>query len=193
MFLLSRIKEARDGGMADREAVAFGVERSGRIVTAAALLFCVAVGAFATSGVVFIKQVGLGTALGVAIDATIVRALLVRREAARALERWAPRPLKRRTRAASTRAESTRRPRYRDILLDMSPRRPSDSTPTPPTSASRPTRRASSTAPPTPSARPKKDLVAGLVARYVDPDTDDGLAALRRLGAEAPGARRAAS
>ena len=63
--------------MADREAVAFGVERTGRIVTAAALLFCVAVGAFATSGVVFIKQVGLGTALAVAIDATIVRALLV--------------------------------------------------------------------------------------------------------------------
>ena len=36
---------------------------------------------------------------------------------------------------------------------------------------------------------PKKDLVAGLVARYVDPDTDRGLAALRRLGAEAPGAQ----
>jgi uncharacterized membrane protein YdfJ with MMPL/SSD domain len=97
VFLLSRIKEARDGGMADREAVAFGVERTGRIVTAAALLFCVAVGAFATSGVVFIKQVGLGTALGVAIDATIVRALLV--PALMALlgrwNWWAPRPLKR--------------------------------------------------------------------------------------------------
>jgi RND superfamily putative drug exporter len=97
VFLLSRIKEARDGGLPDREAVAFGVERTGRIVTAAALLFCVAVGAFATSGVVFIKQVGLGTALGVAIDATIVRALLV--PALMALlgrwNWWAPRPLKR--------------------------------------------------------------------------------------------------
>ena len=97
VFLLSRIKEAHDAGMADREAVAFGVERTGRIVTAAALLFCVAVGAFATSGVVFIKQVGLGTALGVAIDATIIRALLV--PALMALlgrwNWWAPQPLRR--------------------------------------------------------------------------------------------------
>ncbi len=97
VFLLSRIKEAHDAGMADREAVAFGVERTGRIVTAAALLFCVAVGAFATSGVVFIKQVGLGTALAVAIDATIIRALLV--PALMALlgrwNWWAPAPLRR--------------------------------------------------------------------------------------------------
>jgi RND superfamily putative drug exporter len=97
VFLLSRIKEARDGGMENREAVAFGVERTGRIVTAAALLFCVAVGAFATSGVVFIKQVGLGTALAVVIDATIIRALLV--PALMALlgrwNWWAPRPLRR--------------------------------------------------------------------------------------------------
>jgi uncharacterized membrane protein YdfJ with MMPL/SSD domain len=77
VFLLSRIKEARDGGLADREAVAFGVERTGRIVTAAALLFCVAIGAFATSSIVFVKLLGLGTALAVAIDATIIRALLV--------------------------------------------------------------------------------------------------------------------
>jgi uncharacterized membrane protein YdfJ with MMPL/SSD domain len=97
VFLLSRIKEAHDGGMDNRESVAFGVERTGRIVTAAALLFCVAVGAFATSGVVFIKQVGLGTALAVAIDATIIRALLV--PALMALlgrwNWWAPRPLRR--------------------------------------------------------------------------------------------------
>jgi uncharacterized membrane protein YdfJ with MMPL/SSD domain len=53
------------------------VERTGRIVTAAAMLFIVAVGAFATSGVLFIKQVGIGTAIAVAIDATLVRALLV--------------------------------------------------------------------------------------------------------------------
>jgi RND superfamily putative drug exporter len=54
-----------------------GLERTGRIVTAAALLFCVAIGAFATSQIVFIKQLGVGTALAVLIDATIVRALLV--------------------------------------------------------------------------------------------------------------------
>jgi RND superfamily putative drug exporter len=96
VFLLSRIKEARDAGLEDREAVAFGVERTGRIVTAAALLFCVAVGAFATSSIVFIKMVGLGTALAVAIDATIIRALLV--PALMALlgrwNWWAPAPLR---------------------------------------------------------------------------------------------------
>jgi uncharacterized membrane protein YdfJ with MMPL/SSD domain len=97
VFLLSRIKEARDAGLDDREAVAFGVERTGRIVTAAALLFCVAVGAFATSSIVFIKMVGLGTALAVAIDATIIRALLVPALMALLGKRnwWAPPPLRR--------------------------------------------------------------------------------------------------
>ena len=64
-------------GAAEREAVAVGLERTGRIVTAAALLFCVAVGSFATSIVMLIKEVGIGIALAVLIDATIVRALLV--------------------------------------------------------------------------------------------------------------------
>ena len=77
VFLLSRIKEARDGGLSNSEAVALGLERTGRIVTAAALLFCIAVGAFVTSKIVFIKEFGLGTALAVLIDATIIRALLV--------------------------------------------------------------------------------------------------------------------
>jgi RND superfamily putative drug exporter len=56
---------------------AAGLERTGRIVTAAALLFSVAIGAFATSKLVFIKELGLGTALAVLIDAFAVRALLV--------------------------------------------------------------------------------------------------------------------
>ncbi len=77
VFLLSRIKEARDGGLDDNEAVATGVERTGRIVTAAAALFCVAIGAFATSEIIFIKELGVGTALAVIIDATLIRALLV--------------------------------------------------------------------------------------------------------------------
>jgi uncharacterized membrane protein YdfJ with MMPL/SSD domain len=77
VFLLARIKEARDGGAPNDEAVAIGLERTGRIVTAAALLFSVAVGAFATSEIIFIKELGVGTALAVLIDATIVRALLV--------------------------------------------------------------------------------------------------------------------
>jgi uncharacterized membrane protein YdfJ with MMPL/SSD domain len=77
VFLLSRIKEARDGGLSNSEAVAVGLERTGRIVTAAALLFCIAIGAFVTSKIIFIKEFGLGTAFAVLIDATIIRALLV--------------------------------------------------------------------------------------------------------------------
>jgi RND superfamily putative drug exporter len=77
VILLSRIKEARDSGLPDNEAVAIGLERTGRIVTAAALLFAVAIAAFATSKLVFIKELGVGTALVVLIDATVVRALLV--------------------------------------------------------------------------------------------------------------------
>ena len=97
VFLLSRIKEARDNGAPDREAVALGLERTGRIVTAAALLFCIAIGAFATSQIIFIKEVGVGTALAVIIDATIIRALLVPSlmELLGKWNWWAPRPLRR--------------------------------------------------------------------------------------------------
>ncbi len=97
VFLLSRIQEARDRGASDSEAVAIGLERTGRIVTAAALLFCIAIGAFATSSIIFIKQVGVGTALAVLIDATIVRALLVPSlmELLGRWNWWAPAPLRR--------------------------------------------------------------------------------------------------
>jgi uncharacterized membrane protein YdfJ with MMPL/SSD domain len=97
VFLLSRIKEARDAGASDTESVAIGLERTGRIVTAAALLFAIAIGAFATSEIVFIKQNGIGTAIAVLIDASIIRALLVPALMAM-LGRWswwAPRPLRR--------------------------------------------------------------------------------------------------
>jgi uncharacterized membrane protein YdfJ with MMPL/SSD domain len=97
VFLLTRIKEAHDAGSPNREAVAFGLQRTGRLVTYAALLFCVAIGAFATSQVVFIKELGVGTALAVLIDAFIVRALLVPSLMA-LLGRWnwwAPQPLAR--------------------------------------------------------------------------------------------------
>ncbi len=77
VFLLSRIKEVRDAGAGEQESVAIGLQRTGRVVTAAALLFCIAMGAFATSRIVIIKELGLGTALAVLLDATIVRALLV--------------------------------------------------------------------------------------------------------------------
>jgi putative drug exporter of the RND superfamily len=97
VFLLSRIKEARDAGVSDSESVAVGLERTGRIVTAAAALFSVAIGAFATSEMIFIKELGIGTALAVLIDATIVRALLVPSlmELLGHRNWWAPRPLRR--------------------------------------------------------------------------------------------------
>ncbi|MEJ7798674.1 MAG: MMPL family transporter [Solirubrobacteraceae bacterium] len=97
VFLLTRIKEARDAGASNDEAVAIGLQRTGRIVTAAALLLVIAIGAFATSQIVFVKQVGLGTAAAVLIDATIVRALLVPSLMKLLGERnwWAPAPLRR--------------------------------------------------------------------------------------------------
>jgi len=77
VFLLARIKEARDAGVGDTEAVAFGLERTGRLVSSAAVLFCIAIGAMVSSEVVFIKELALGTVVAVLIDATLVRALLV--------------------------------------------------------------------------------------------------------------------
>ena len=97
VFLFGRIKEAHDRGLPTRDAVAFGLERTGRLVTAAALLFCVALGAFTTSHIFFVKQLGVGVPLAVAIDATIVRALLVPALMGRLGEWtwWAPRALRR--------------------------------------------------------------------------------------------------
>jgi len=97
VFLLSRIKEARDHGASDSECVAIGLERTGRIVTAAALLFAIAIGAFATSQIIFIKENGIGTALAVLIDASLIRALLVPSlmELLGRWNWWAPKPLRR--------------------------------------------------------------------------------------------------
>jgi len=95
VYLLTRIKEAHDAGLPNSEAVATGLQRTGRIITAAALLFCVAIGAFATSQIIFIKELGIGIAAGVLVDATVVRAFLV--PSLMALlgnwNWWAPRPL----------------------------------------------------------------------------------------------------
>ncbi len=77
VFLLSRIKEEYDRTGDNTEAIAVGLERSGRIVTAAAALLTVTFLAFATSGISFIKLFGLGLALAVVMDATLIRATLV--------------------------------------------------------------------------------------------------------------------
>ena len=97
VFLLSRIKEARDNGVDDHEAVAVGLERTGRIVTAAALLFAFAVGVFATSQIIFIKENFIGVALAVLLDASLIRALLVPSlmELLGRWNWWAPAPLRR--------------------------------------------------------------------------------------------------
>jgi len=77
VFLLGRIKEAHDAGVDDREAVATGLGATGRVVTAAAILLAVAIGAFSTSSIPFIQEIGVATATGVLIDAFVVRSLLV--------------------------------------------------------------------------------------------------------------------
>lgn len=97
VFLLARIKEFHDAGEPNEEAVAHGLQRTGRIITAAALLFCAAVWTFATSRIVFVKQLGLGIGVAVLVDATIVRALLVPSlmKLLGDWNWWAPRPLRR--------------------------------------------------------------------------------------------------
>jgi RND superfamily putative drug exporter len=77
VFLLARIREERRPGVSERDAIAAGMEHTGKLITWAAILLAVAVGVFATSKLVFLKEVGLGVATAVLIDAFIVRALLV--------------------------------------------------------------------------------------------------------------------
>ena len=77
MFLLSRIKEEHDAGRDTLHAVAAGLQRSGRIITAAAVLIAIVFATFVTSGVTNIKELGVGVAFAIIVDATLVRALLV--------------------------------------------------------------------------------------------------------------------
>lgn len=97
IFVLSRIKEARDHGADDHDAISTGIEQTGRIVTSAATLFCLAMCALLISRLDFIKELGLGAALAVIIDATIVRAILVPALMTILGRRnwWAPQPLRR--------------------------------------------------------------------------------------------------
>ncbi len=87
VFLLSRMKEVWDRTGDNQEAVARGLERSGRIVTSAALIVVVVAGSFAFADIVLIKALGVGMAIAVALDATVVRALLVP-ASMRLLGRW---------------------------------------------------------------------------------------------------------
>ena len=97
VFLLSRIKEEYDRTGDNDLAVVMGLERTGRLVTAAALLLSITFFAFATSGVTFIKLFGLGLAVAVLVDAFIVRSMLVPAlmKLAGDWNWWAPAPLRR--------------------------------------------------------------------------------------------------
>lgn len=77
LFLLSRIKEQHDLGLDTTDSVAIGLQKSGRIITTAALVLAVSFFAFASSGVSIMKMLGLGIAFAVLLDATVIRALLV--------------------------------------------------------------------------------------------------------------------
>ena len=97
VFLLSRIKEEHDAGKSNIDAVALGLQKSARIITAAAFILAVVFAAFVLSGVTSIKMMGFGVAFAILLDATLIRAFLVP-----ALMRlfgdwnwWAPRALKR--------------------------------------------------------------------------------------------------
>ena len=97
LFLLSRIKEEHDSGRTNVDSVAYGLQKSARIITAAAFILAVVFYAFVLSGVSSIKLLGVGVAFAILLDATLIRAILVP-----ALMRlfgdwnwWAPRALKR--------------------------------------------------------------------------------------------------
>jgi RND superfamily putative drug exporter len=97
VFLLSRVREEWDRTGRNSDAVAAGLQRTGGIITAAALLLIIVVGGFATGGAATIKMLGIGTVVAVAVDATLVRTLLVP-ATMRLLGRWnwwAPGPLAR--------------------------------------------------------------------------------------------------
>jgi trehalose monomycolate/heme transporter len=97
VFLLSRIREQWDRTGDNDLAVATGVQKTGRIITSAAVLLAVVIGAFALSGIVFMKMLGIGMLVALLIDATVVRAMLVP-ATMKLLGRWnwwAPGPLAR--------------------------------------------------------------------------------------------------
>ncbi|RKR90777.1 RND superfamily putative drug exporter [Micromonospora pisi] len=97
VFLLSRVREEWDRTGDNTAAVATGLQHTGRIITAAALLLVVVVAGFATGGTTFIKLIGVGMIVAIVVDATLVRALLVP-ATMRLLGRWnwwAPAPLAR--------------------------------------------------------------------------------------------------
>ena len=97
VFLISRIKEAHDSGLPNNDAVAAGLQRSGRIITSAALLILVVFLGFVTGRLISIKEIGLALSVAVVVDATLVRCLLVpaTMDLLGEWNWWAPAPLRR--------------------------------------------------------------------------------------------------
>ena len=97
VFLLSRIVELHDQGPTPTRAVTLGLQRSGRIITSAALLIVIVFAGFAAGDVLVIKQMGVALVLAVVVDATLVRMLLVPATMTLLGARnwWAPGPLRR--------------------------------------------------------------------------------------------------
>jgi RND superfamily putative drug exporter len=97
VFTIDRIREMHSRGSGNREAIALGLERTGRITTTAALLLCVAVGSLITSRILGAQEVSLGITVAVLLDATVVRALLVPALMCMLgeLNWWCPAPLRR--------------------------------------------------------------------------------------------------
>ncbi|MDF2750892.1 MAG: putative rane protein, partial [Gaiellaceae bacterium] len=77
VFLVSRMREFWDAGATNQEAVAAGLERTGRIVTAAAAIMVAAFAGFAAGSIVGLQELGLGLAIAIFLDATLIRAVLV--------------------------------------------------------------------------------------------------------------------
>jgi trehalose monomycolate/heme transporter len=97
VFLLSRVRERYDQTGDNTDAVATGLQRTGGVITSAALLLMIVIGAFSASGITFIKLMGVGMIVALIIDASIVRVLLVP-ATMRLLGRanwWSPGPLRR--------------------------------------------------------------------------------------------------
>jgi uncharacterized membrane protein YdfJ with MMPL/SSD domain len=77
VFIISRVREARDGGMSTRDAVAHGIKTTAGVVTSAAIVMVLVFAVFASGSIILLQQLGIGLAAAILIDATIVRAVLL--------------------------------------------------------------------------------------------------------------------
>jgi RND superfamily putative drug exporter len=117
VFLVTRMREEWDHGRDNRDAVAHGLERTGRIVTAAAVVMVAAFSGFVAGRIVGLQQFGIGLAVAIFVDATLIRALLV--PSLMALfgryNWWLPQPLARLVRVPPSPLEHVRRPALRPV------------------------------------------------------------------------------